>query len=53
MPTSKKLVLNRETLRRLGAAAGSERATGSVDDSCWRTLCTTESGCEQTGAAGK
>ena len=41
----RKLVLSRETLRRLGAEGRAERATGSVDDSCNRTLCTTESGC--------
>ncbi len=53
MPTPKKLVLSRETLRRLAAAGPGERAAGSVNDSCWETLCTTESGCEQTGTSAK
>ncbi|HLL47117.1 MAG TPA: hypothetical protein VK399_10410 [Longimicrobiaceae bacterium] len=45
MPTTRKLVLSRETVRRLGAEDRAERPTGSVNDSCNQTLCTTESGC--------
>lgn len=41
----RKLVLSRETLRSLGAEARTDIRTGSVDDSCNQTLCTTESGC--------
>lgn len=48
MQTTRKLVLNRETVRRLGAAGRAEARAGSVDDSCWETLCTTESGCNPT-----
>jgi len=38
-------VLNRETVRRLCAQERTEIRTGSVNDSCNQTLCTTESGC--------
>jgi hypothetical protein len=41
----RKLVLSRETLRSLGADGRTDIRTGSVDDSCNETLCTTESGC--------
>ncbi|MEW5927556.1 MAG: hypothetical protein AB1941_08725 [Gemmatimonadota bacterium] len=41
----RKLVLSRETLCSLGIEARTEIRTGSVDDSCNQTLCTTESGC--------
>lgn len=47
MQTSRKLVLNRETVRRLGAAERNPGG-GSANDSCWQTLCTTESGCQVT-----
>jgi hypothetical protein len=45
MQTPRKLVLSRETVRRLGAEERTDRPTGSVNDSCNQTLCTTESGC--------
>lgn len=45
MQIPRKLVLSRETVRRLGATDRTEIATGSVNDSCNQTLCTTESGC--------
>ena len=45
MKTTRRLVLSRETVRRLGADDRTELGTGSVHDSCNETLCTTESGC--------
>ncbi len=45
MQTTRKLVLSRETVRRLAVQERAERPTGSVNDSCNQTLCTTESGC--------
>lgn len=46
MPT-RKLVLNRETIRKLNEAPDGRNllATGSVNDSCNMTLCTTEGSC--------
>lgn len=41
----RKLVLSRETLCSLGAEGRIDNPTGSVNDSCNETLCTTESGC--------
>lgn len=45
----RKLVPSRETLCSLGAGARAERPTGSVNDSCSQTPCTTGPGCYAAG----
>ena len=48
--TPRRLVLSRETVRLLTPAGDDALpgGTNSAHDSCWETLCTTESGCEAT-----